>query len=474
MLKRFTHTMERIEGQISKWSAPSSLVSESGSGQLRYLVAVSGGADSMCLADLCLRYLGAERFAVAHCNFHLRGEESDGDREHVESWAGANGIQIFIKDFDTERHALEHGISIEMAARELRYGWFAQLCAEHGFCGVMTAHNANDNAETLFLNLLRGTGLHGIVGMSECSIQGGMRLIRPLLSCTRKEIEGYAFAWKIGYRTDSTNAHSDYKRNRIRNEVFPHFENINPSFVRTINREMSYFSDVNDIMDEWCAAKVKSLGLEGDVIDINVLKSEKHWRYLLYHILEPYGFHSSVLGSIEDLIASDRTFSGKRFESSSHVLMTGRDRISVVRKDDDPEADGGDPVCVVRGEGIYHFNGRAFSVEVLPLSTGMPLKQPEGVLVMDAAKMSFPFVCRRWNKGDWFVPFGMKGRKKVSDLFADLKYDAVQKNSSVMMVDCRGTLPDEGHIAGVLGVRIDDRYRITERTDKIIRIKLQK
>ena len=498
MLKRFSQAIERIEGQIRNWSAPSSDVPQ----HLRYLVAVSGGVDSMCLADLCLKHLGTSRFAVAHCNFHLRGEESDGDEALVASWASSNGVEFHKTDFETDAYAVRNGISIEMAARELRYGWFSALCREHGFAGVMTAHNANDNAETLMLNLLRGSGMQGICGIDEITSfdserTGGLLILRPVLACTRKQIEGYAFAWKIPYRTDSTNALSDYKRNRIRNEVFPQFEKVNPSFVQTLNREMKYFSEATDIVEDWCRENaVKCIIRSGDCspldspeeqsdvrISIPSLLSNLRWRYLLYYILSPYGFNSAVLASVEDLLMSDRTISGKRFESETHVLLTEREELVVVKKqdDDDLALRSGRPlnllsdrhIMTVRGAGTYHFNGSSFTVEFLPWSSGMTLKQPEGTLIMDADKLSFPFVCRRWNRGDWFKPLGLKGKKKVSDLFTDLKYDTFAKDAALMIVDCRGELAEEQHIAGVLGVRIDDSYKVTSQTKRIIKMKLQ-
>lgn len=495
MQKHFSQAIERIEGQIRNWSAPSSVEAS----QMRYLVAVSGGVDSMCLADLCLKHLGTSRFAVAHCNFHLRGEESDGDEALVASWASSCGVEFFRTDFDTEGYALNNGVSIEMAARDLRYGWFAELCREHDFAGVMTAHNANDNAETLILNLLRGSGVRGVCGMDEMTAFGhvctsdhdygrcrGVLIMRPLLTCTRKQIEGYAFAWKIPYRTDSTNAQSDYKRNRVRNEVFPHFEKINPSFVQTFNREMKYFSEAADIVEDWCREHVAGCLSRHDDVRISIpnLLSESRWRYLLYYMLSPYGFNSAVLASVEDLLTSDRTVSGKRFESDTHVLLTERDELVIVERKDEIVADvlrpghpshlqSDQPVMTVRGAGAYHFNGSSFTVEVLPWTSDTPLKQPEGTLIFDAERLEFPFVCRRWNSGDWFKPLGLKGRKKVSDLFADLKYDSFAKDAAVMIVDCRGELAEEQHIAGVLGVRMDDSYKVTSKTRSIIRMKLQ-
>lgn len=429
----------------------------------------------MCMADLFLSEFGPEAFAIAHCNFHLRGEESDGDETLVRNWADSNGVRFLRTDFDTEGHAAGNAVSIEMAARDLRYGWFAKLCGEFGYRAVVVAHNANDNAETLVLNLLRGTGLKGLHGMAEISpltsLQGAF-LLRPLLSFSRKQIEGHVFANKVPYRDDSTNALCEYKRNRIRNEVFPIFEKINPSFVRSLNREIGYFSEAGDIVEDWCRAQLPEVVeiTENKVrINLPALMARRQWRYLLYYIVEPYGFNSQTLASIEALLESDRTISGKRFDSQTHTIITERDGLLVLPKmaaDLDVES-----IMPVRGSGIYNFNGSRWQVEVLEWSEDMPLKQPNGTLIADADKLLFPFVCRRWRQGDWFIPLGMRGRKKVSDLYADLKYGALEKDASVMIVDTRSEgLAEDQHIAGVLGVRLDDRYKVTSSTKTIIRI----
>ena len=588
MQKRFAQKIEEMRRLID--DSRSASVSAS-----RYLLAVSGGMDSMCMADLFLQTLGADSFAIAHCNFSLRGEESDGDETLVREWAERNAVQLFVKRFDTVAYARENGISIEMAARDLRYSWFAELCQEHGFAALSVAHNANDNAETLLLNLLRGTGLKGLHGMAEVSslyVDGGradrwpelafshprvgegtheegggrwrplsartydenVTLYRPLLEFTRKQIEGYVLTHRVPYRHDSSNFTSDYKRNRIRNEVFPIFEKINPSFIRTLNREIGYFSEAEEIVSDWCAARLPEVlvcndnaqmsdgHLSSEVMtpvfcssDILLRHSERdresvtirttpllaipHWRYLLYHILEPYGFSSQVLSSLEDLLTSDRTVSGKRFESPTHVLLTGRKTLTVLPLGKSssaelaesrsavsersislcscsaghsgtavPQGDNGndvllgkegshslsDDIAVVRGAGTYNFNGSRFTVEVIPWTADMPLKQPAGVLVMDADKMKFPFVCRRWRQGDWLIPLGMRGKKKVSDLFTDLKYDALAKDAAIMIVDTRTEgLAQQQHVAGLLGVRIDDRYKITpSATRMVVRISM--
>ena len=209
------------------------------------LVAVSGGIDSMCLAEK-VRLEGGP-FAIAHCNFQLRGCESDGDEALVQSWANAHGITCHVRHFDTSAYAEANGISIEMAARELRYRWFGELCREYGYEGVAVAHNANDNAETLILNLLRGTGIKGILGMKPVSSipdpdYADVPLLRPLLGMSREEIEAFAAACGLPWREDSTNALNDYKRNKIRNLVFPVFRDINPRFVETLNRDMARFA----------------------------------------------------------------------------------------------------------------------------------------------------------------------------------------------------------------------------------------
>ena len=208
------------------------------------LVAVSGGIDSMCLAEKVR--LSGEPFAVAHCNFGLRGEESDGDEAFVRHWADGHGVPCHVTRFETSAYAASQGISIEMAARRLRYHWFGELCREHGYSGVAVAHNANDNAETLILNLLRGTGVKGLLGMKADGFIpdpefADIPLHRPLLSLTRADIEAFAAENGLTWREDATNALNDYKRNKIRNLVFPVFREINPSFVETLNRDMERF-----------------------------------------------------------------------------------------------------------------------------------------------------------------------------------------------------------------------------------------
>ena len=489
MLKQFAQKIESFKRLIGNSQSASFRHSVNKDGaSVRFLLAVSGGMDSMCMLDLFSQVVSVEDFAVAHCNFSLRGEESDGDQALVEARARDLGVEIFVKRFDTVAFAREKGISIEMAARELRYGWFAGVCQEHGFDAVVVAHNANDNAETLILNLLRGTGLDGLHGMQEVQRRTDCCLnwppltaikyivFRPMLEVTRKQIEGYVLANKVPYRDDSSNFESDYKRNRIRNEVFPIFEKVNPSFVKTLNREIGYFAEAGSIVEAWCQSQIPNVLVAHEPtvsISLPSLLATDHWRYLLYYILQPYGFNSATLESLEDLLESDRTVSGKRFESSSHILYTERDSLEV-RPISDSEAQTGasEGHClsdiIVREEGIYNLNGVRFQIKVVERTPDFNLKQPVGTVIMDADKMAFPFVCRGWKQGDWFVPFGMKGRKKVSDLFTDLKFSNEDKSRTLILVDSRGYLAENQHIAGVIGYRIDERYKVDMSTTKII------
>lgn len=307
------------------------------------LLAVSGGIDSICLASLFLNSSAGRRFAVAHCNFHLRGEDSDSDEALVAAWCGRNGVRYHKADFDTEQYASAHSVSIEMAARELRYDWFASLCKDNGYYGVAVAHNANDNAETLILNLLRGTGLRGITGMLVETVVpvnrdelSGVRLLRPMLSFSRKQIEEYVAANSLEYHDDRTNAETVYKRNRIRHLVFPVFESLNPSFLTTFAREMNAFSEVQEIADDYFISVRESVcepAGKDELLRVNAVRlcHLKHYKYVLYRLLEVYGFRDRLLEPVVRLLESGKTFSGKVFEAPGYELITAGECL-IVRK----------------------------------------------------------------------------------------------------------------------------------------------
>lgn len=307
------------------------------------LLAVSGGIDSICLASLFLNSSAGRKLAVAHCNFHLRGEDSDSDEALVAAWCGRNGVRYHKADFDTEQYASSHNVSIEMAARELRYDWFASLCKDIGYYGVAVAHNANDNAETLILNLLRGTGLRGITGMQVETVVpvtrdelSGVRLLRPMLSFSRKQIEEYVTANSLEYHDDRTNAETVYKRNRIRHLVFPVLESLNPSFLTTFAREMNAFSEVQEIADDYFLSVSEGVcepAGKDELLRVNAVRlcHLKHYKYVLYRLLEVYGFRDRLLEPVVRLLESGKTFSGKVFEAPGYELITAGECL-IVRK----------------------------------------------------------------------------------------------------------------------------------------------
>ncbi len=374
------------------------------------LVAVSGGIDSMCLARK-VRLEGGP-FAIAHCNFGLRGKESDADEAFVRSWAGENGIPIHVKRFDTKAYASAQGISVEMAARRLRYRWFGELCREHGYEAVAVAHNANDNAETLLLNLLRGTGLRGITGMRPEGFipdpdYADIPLLRPLLGMTRADIEAFAAEQGLQWREDATNALNDFKRNKIRNLVFPVFKEINPSFIQTLNRDMERF------WSEWSEAG-KALSPE------------------------PSG--ASPLRP-------------SHCPSGSGPLPLMRPR-----------------VATGSGESAFPASDQNhdFIITEEPWDNTMELKQPAGMLILDKEKAGETKE-GRWETGDWIKPLGAPGKKKMQDWFTDHHIPADEKPFIPLLKSAR----DPHHVLAVVGYCIDHSVRVTNSTRLILRISIK-
>ncbi len=290
---------------------------------MRILLAVSGGIDSMYLANRAPELFPGARFAVAHCNFGLRGAESDGDEAFVRAWCTEHGMECFTERFDTRAYAAEHSQSIEMAARELRYAWFWRLLDEQGFDAVAVAHNADDNAETLLLNLLRGTGTRGLRGMGD---RDG--IVRPLLETSRAEIREWMEAHGLPWREDSTNADSSPKRNRIRNEVFPVFARINPSFVRTLGDDMRRIARVDDIAESYFRSVREGLTLPDGAIKIAKVLALEHWEYVLWRLVEEYGLSGPTFEKLVALLRRYReeprgtvTIGGKVFEGTGVTLV---------------------------------------------------------------------------------------------------------------------------------------------------------
>lgn len=423
---------------------------------MKLLLALSGGIDSMYMAKRALD--GALfpydfTFCAAHCNFALRGEESDADESFVRQWCENNGIEFFTAHFDTANYAAEHGISIEMAARELRYDWFADLCTEYGFDATVVAHNADDNAETMLLNMLRGCGSRGMRGMSPDSGAFPRRILRPLLKTSREEITSFMTSQGLGWREDRTNAELLYKRNLLRHKVLPVFKEINPSFLKTLSSDMSHIEQVDEIANDYY--------LEHRTSDTAQLLSLKHWRYVLYRELEKYGFGEGVYNDMCELLSSGKPLSGKLFLSPTHRLdlSSGEMVFSPLdeRRDENPRV-------MVAAEGTYELAGRKFSIrkESRPHS----LRAPEGVLYIKSD--AFPFFLRKWQEGDYITPLGLNGKKKkLSDMFVDLKIPAFRKDSEVVI----GSGPEDSEVLALLCRRISEKLKVNPEDDGIIVIR---
>ena len=448
----------------------------------RILLAVSGGIDSMCLAEKSVR--SGQDFAVAHCNFHLRGADSDADADFVANWARRHGIAFYSKDFDTAAYAAEQGISLEMAARELRYGWFADLCRTEGFAGVAVAHQADDRCETFLLNLMRSSGGRGLRGMQGQSVIPGtdIPLLRPLLGMTRQEIETYMRSIGATWREDGSNRDTTIRRNRIRHELLPLLSELNPSYGDALDRAMRHIGSLQDVADTWFESVRPTLldPTDGSIL-LDSLRSLPHRDFLLYRLLEPYGLTESVLDDLCAALDSGESLSGKRFLLHHATLLGGRDRLLFssdrvrgayphVPCDENPVTAGqvtepaGAGTCSIIDSGTYDCGGVRVKVEILDRAEITDLKQPRGILLLDAGKLPLPLIVRPWRAGDWLVPLGMRGRKKLSDLFVDLKYSILDKQRA-RVIDWQ-----ESRIAALLGERGDDALKVTSETRTVYRI----
>jgi tRNA(Ile)-lysidine synthase len=467
----------------------------------RILLAVSGGIDSMCLAEKSVR--SGQDFAVAHCNFHLRGADSDADADFVANWARRHGIAFYSKDFDTAAYAAEQGISLEMAARELRYGCFADLCRTEGFAGVAVAHQADDRRETFLLNLMRSSGGRGLRGMQGQSVIPGtdIPLLRPLLGMTRQEIETYMRSIGATWREDGSNRDTTIRRNCIRHELLPPLSELNPSYGDALDRAMRHIGSLQDVADTWFESVRPTLldPTDGSIL-LDSLRSLPHRDYLLYRLLEPYGLTESVLDDLCTALDSGESLSGKRFLLHHATLLGGRDRLlfssdrvrgaySQFPCDENPVTAGQvtEPAgagtrklrgayslascdeqltgtCSIIDSGTYDCEGVRVKVEILDRAEITDLKQPRGILLLDAGKLPLPLIVRPWRAGDWLVPLGMRGRKKLSDLFVDLKYSILDKQRA-RVIDWQ-----ESRIAALLGERGDDALKVTSETRTVYRI----
>lgn len=416
----------------------------------RVLLAVSGGIDSMVMTHLFIE--AGFNIGIAHCNFCLRHEESDKDEKLVKDYAAENNVPFYSKQFDTKAFAKKNKLSVQMAARELRYNWFEEIRKEHEFDFIAVAHNLNDNIETLLINLTRGTGITGLTGMRPSH----ERIIRPLLFATRQVIVEYRKKHNIIYREDKSNAETKYTRNKIRHLVIPVLKEINPSIEATLNETVERLSEIDEILiehireinDRVCESKGQDI-----IFNISLLKASLYNNTILYELFRPYGISGLLL---KDLLKIIEGRTGGQIFTGTHRIIKNRKELIVSPLKPVKEVfyeitdiAGFRRVPEIKAARFINFE-RAYVIPIDP-----------HIACLDAQKITFPFIIRKWRTGDYFYPLGMKKKKKLSDYFVDKKYSIPQKEKALV-------LESSGEIVWIIGSRIDDRFKISETTKKVL------
>ena len=417
-----------------------------------HLVALSGGADSMALL-LIMQQLGY-RIEAVHCNFHLRGEESDRDEEFVKSVCEILNIPIHLIHFDTKEYASLHQVSIEMAARELRYGYFRQLCQDIGAVSVCVAHHRDDAVETLLMNLMRGSGIHGLTGIRP---KNGP-IVRPLLCVSREEIEQYLLSIGQDYITDSTNLVDDVVRNKIRLRILPILKEINPKVSENIYKTAQYLCEAEKVLDdsiEALKAEIIQCGHDGfpQTVSIPLLLKQSSPELFLHEWLAPYGFNTTQTSQISARLIGE---SGREFLSSTHTLVVDRETLVLVPLQAPMKT------MKIPEEGRYRYDDNiCFDVRQ---TNEISISKSSDCVTLDAKAIRFPLTIRPVQTGDRFCPYGMEGHRLVSDFLTDSKLSLIDKRRQLVVTD------SDGQIIWLVGLRSDHRFRVTEQTSTILQI----
>lgn len=422
----------------------------------RIIVAVSGGADSVML----LRVLVSAGFdcVAAHCNFHLRGDESDRDQSFVESLCAELSVPLEIVHFQTEEYAAQHKLSIEMAARELRYGWFEQIRVKHGAGVIAVAHHADDVVETFLMNIVRGTGIHGLTGIKP--VAG--RIVRPLLGIYRSEIEEYMRLNSFAYVTDSTNLQQDYLRNKFRLSVIPLLQSVNPAAKANVLSDIGHLREVEAIYNARVSQLRQTVVTEGAGGELRVVIREllatEAPSTLLFEYLSPLGFTAT---QCSDMVESAKNANvGRVWQSQSHTSYLDRGVFTVKPSWEDDSSE----VIVTEEDVRKGKKAGGLSFAIMP-SAEVRFSKGNAVAYADFDKVAFPLVVRTWRAGDVICPLGMNGRaKKVSDVLIDSKISISEKSAVKVVADATGK------IMWVVGVRSDERFSLTEKTSVAIKI----
>ena len=419
------------------------------------LIGFSGGADSMALLDVLIT-LGYKCIA-AHCNFHLRGSESVRDHEFARMKAMEYGIPFKEIEFMTSEYAASKGISIEMACRELRYEWFEELLEETNAQAIAIAHHLDDSIETFFLNLLRGTGIAGLTGIN--AINGNV--IRPFSSVCRREIEDYLAARNIDFITDSSNKEDIYQRNKVRLQLIPLLREINPVACESIVKTMQYLQETEKIYSHAIHEiknKIVSNNEEEVLISIAGLKHTIAPKSVLFEILREYDVSSIMINDIWNCLDG---ISGKQFFAGDYRIVKDRDYLVISRRN---EAESFSETIIPQGVTAIQ-SPVEMRFEILDYFPGFVIPKDQMTACFDLDKIHFPLILRKWEQGDKFVPFGMRGMKKVSDYFSDHKYSLIEKDRTWLLCS-------DNQIIWIVGQRTDNRFRITSTTKKVLLVSL--
>lgn len=416
----------------------------------KLLIAISGGIDSVVLTHL-LNQLGYS-IALAHCNFKLRFEDSDKDELFVKSLADKLQIKSFVNSFDTQEYADDNKLSIQMAARELRYTWFKELIETQGYDYVLTAHQLNDNLETVLINLTRGASLQGLLGIPEIN----EKIVRPLLPFSRKEIQQFTIDNQISWREDESNQSTKYFRNKIRHKVIPILEELNPNLLDTFNEHNGYLKEESKVLvNQLEKVKKEVCFYDGEVlkIDIEKLKDYNNKKVYLYHILK--GCNFPEWANIADLLVAKP---GKYVESKTHRLIKDRGFLLLTKKN-------------------IHLLDSSWQIPAFTNEISKPIsllfeevsqteKNENNIVYVDAEKLQFPLALRKRQDGDIFYPFGMKGKKKLSKYYKDEKLSLLDKENTWLLCN------NDNQIIWVVGRRLDNRFRVHKTSNKILKITL--
>ena len=439
-----------MKNKVADFIAKQQLLSHDG----LHIVALSGGADSVALL-LILRQLGY-RVEAAHCNFHLRGDESNRDEKFVKSLCQSLGIPLHLIHFDSYEYASLHQVSIEMAARDLRYGYFRQLCQDIGAETVCVAHHRDDAVETFLMNLLRGSGIHGLTGIRPRNGQ----VVRPLLCVSRQEIEDFLRQEGQDYVTDSTNLQDDVLRNKIRLNLLPLLKEINPKAAENIDKTAFFLQEAEKIFNkEVTSEKSVLLGTpkadDEQKIVISELLQQPSPEVFLHEWLAPYDFNTT---QIEQISAHLNGESGREFRSSTHTLIIDRSQLILAPFDQPMKT------LKIPESGRYRYDEkRLFVVEE---SSDITISNSVDCATIDKSNVQYPLTIRPVQIGDVFCPFGMDGHKLLSDFLTNCKLSILQKRRQLVLVDAKGD------ILWVIGLRTDNRYRVRNQTSSILRITL--